>query len=76
LRNTKKDSFLVPIDRSGGESREEETWICESGRMSSHYWHNEILDEEIIDLNSFVTISRITNFTHRSSIENSLINEI
>jgi hypothetical protein len=25
LRNTKKDSFLVSIDRNGGKSKEEET---------------------------------------------------
>jgi hypothetical protein len=34
LRNTAKGVLLVHIDRNGGKSKEEETWICELERMS------------------------------------------
>jgi hypothetical protein len=33
-REREIDAFLVSIDRNGGKSKEEETWICELERIS------------------------------------------
>jgi hypothetical protein len=37
-------------ERDGGKSTEEETWICELERMSSHYWHTQYILVELVTI--------------------------
>jgi len=70
LRNVKKDASLVSIDRNGEKSKEEETWICELERMSSHCWYRHISESQVLCHTDWsktygTFIKRINNFRQK-----------